>query len=156
LAWKIAKDAGTAEWVAVGAGILTAFPALSLVYMAQPDNFSLFQPLVAAALWLAGRAMLGRSRAGPGFAPAGLVAGVATLSRNDGVLVLFVLLGVIVWDRLHAKRIQVGAAVAAVGLFLVTVAPWYARQLLTFGSLSPSTASGKVLFIRDIGEWNSI
>ena len=25
-----------------------------------------------------------------------------------------------------------------------------------FGSLSPSTASGKVLFIRDIGEWNSI
>src|SRR5262249_61327731 len=44
----------------------------------------------------------------------------------------------------------------AVGLFLVTVAPWYARQLLTFGSLSPSTASGKVLFIRDIGEWNSI
>jgi len=36
------------------------------------------------------------------------------------------------------------------------VGPWYARQLATFGSLSPSTASGKVLFIRDIGEWNSI
>ena len=30
------------------------------------------------------------------------------------------------------------------------------RQLAVFGSLSPSTASGKVLFIRDIGEWNSI
>jgi hypothetical protein len=36
------------------------------------------------------------------------------------------------------------------------VAPWFARQLAVFGSLSPSTASGRVLFIRDIGEWNSI
>ena len=36
------------------------------------------------------------------------------------------------------------------------MAPWWARQLAVFGSLSPSTTSGKVLFIRDIGEWNSI
>jgi hypothetical protein len=36
------------------------------------------------------------------------------------------------------------------------MAPWWARQLAVFGSLSPSSASGKVLFIRDIGEWNSI
>ena len=36
------------------------------------------------------------------------------------------------------------------------MAPWWMRQLAVFGSLSPSTASGKVLFIRDIGEWNSI
>ena len=38
----------------------------------------------------------------------------------------------------------------------MAVAPWYLRQLAVFGTLSPSTASGKVLFIRDIGEWNSI
>ena len=31
-----------------------------------------------------------------------------------------------------------------------------ARQLAVFGSISPSTASGKVLFIRTIEEWNSI
>ncbi len=36
------------------------------------------------------------------------------------------------------------------------MAPWWARQLAVFGSLSPSTASGKVLFIRSIEEWNSI
>ena len=36
------------------------------------------------------------------------------------------------------------------------MAPWWARQLAVFGSLSPSSTSGKVLFIRDIGEWNSI
>ena len=36
------------------------------------------------------------------------------------------------------------------------MAPWWLRQLAVFGSLSPSTASGRVFFIRDIGEWNSI
>ena len=45
---------------------------------------------------------------------------------------------------------------ACVGLFVLVMAPWWLRQLAVFGSLSPSTASGKVLFIRDIGEWNSI
>jgi len=46
--------------------------------------------------------------------------------------------------------------VACFGLFLAVVAPWFARQLAVFGSLSPSSASGKVLFIRSIEEWNSI
>ena len=36
------------------------------------------------------------------------------------------------------------------------MAPWWLRQLAVFGSISPSTASGRVFFIRDIGEWNSI
>jgi hypothetical protein len=43
-----------------------------------------------------------------------------------------------------------------VALFLLVMAPWWLRQLAVFGSLSPSTASGKVFFIQDIGEWNSI
>jgi hypothetical protein len=41
-------------------------------------------------------------------------------------------------------------------VFILVMAPWWVRQLLEFGSLSPSTASGKVLFIRNIGEWNDI
>ena len=41
-------------------------------------------------------------------------------------------------------------------LFVLAVGPWYVRQLAVFGSLSPSTASGRVLFIRNIGEWDSI
>ena len=153
LAWAIARDAGTPGYVAVGAGILTAFPGLSWVYMAQPDNFSLYQPLVAGALWLVARGVRGDARA---FALAGLLAGVATLSRNDGVLVLAVLVLAIGWDRLRARRIPLAAAAASVGLFVVAVAPWYLRQLAVFGSLSPSTGSGKVLYIREIAEWNSI
>ena len=87
---------------------------------------------------------------------AGLLAGIATLSRNDGVLVLAVLGVAFLWDRVRHRRIPFVAGLASAGLFVLVMAPWYARQLLTFGSLSPSTASGKVLFIRDIGEWNSI
>ncbi len=164
LAWLIARDAGAPSFVGIGAGVLTAFPALLFVYMAQPDNFSLYQPLVAGALLLAGRGLRGRPRS---FALAGLLAGVATLSRNDGVLVLVVLGAAFLWDRLRTRvavagsparpaRVPLVAALASVALFAVAVLPWYLRQLAVFGTLSPSTASGKVLFIRDIGEWNSI
>ncbi len=167
LAWLIARDAGSLALVAVGAGVLMVVPALSFAFMVQPDNFSLYQPLVAGALLLAGRGLRGNSRS---FALAGLLGGLATLSRNDGVLVLAVLGAAFLWDRWQSfrssgssggrpprpARIPFRAAVGAVALFAVAVLPWYARQLATFGSLSPSTASGKVLFIRDIGEWNSI
>jgi hypothetical protein len=36
------------------------------------------------------------------------------------------------------------------------MAPWIGRQLAVFGQISPSSASGKVFFIRTIEEWNSI
>ncbi len=52
--------------------------------------------------------------------------------------------------------IPFASAIGCVAVFVLVMAPWWARQLAVFGSLSPSTASGKVLFIRDIGEWNSI
>lgn len=161
LTWAIARDAGARPLVAVGAGALVALPALSTPFMAQPDNFSLYQPLVAAALWLGARGLRGDARS---FALAGFATGLATLSRNDGVLVLGALGLAFLWDRWRALRdgqarrphIPVLAAIACVGLFLVAVAPWYLRQLEVFGQLSPSTASGKVLFIRAIEEWNSI
>jgi hypothetical protein len=164
LAWAIGRDAGAPGSVSVGAGILTALPGLSFVYMAQPDNFSLYQPLVAGSLWMAARGLRGGRRS---FLQAGLLAGLATLSRNDGVLVLGVLGLAWLWDRWRARRpfgtepprparIPLATAIGAVALFAVCVVPWFARQLAVFGSLSPSTASGKVLFIRNIGEWDSI
>jgi hypothetical protein len=163
LTWAIARDAKASSTVAIGAGILTAIPLLSAVYLVQPDNFSLYQPLVIASLWMAARAIRGRS-AGRAFVAAGLLAGLATLSRNDGMLVLASLGVVFLFDRWRAWRsagsrrpaIPFWSAVGCVAVFVLVMAPWWARQLAVFGSLSPSTASGKVLFIRDIGEWNSI
>jgi hypothetical protein len=161
LTWAIARDAGARPLVAIGAGVLIAVPLLSLPFMAQPDNFSLYQPLVAASLWMAARGLRGSGRS---FVAAGFLAGVATLARGDGLVVLAALGIVFVWDRVRARRsagevkpaIPLWAAVACVGVFILVMAPWWARQLLVFGSLSPSTASGKVLFIRNMSEWNSI
>jgi hypothetical protein len=161
LTWFVARDVGARSLVATGAGILVAVPLLSTVYMAQPDNFSLYQPLVLAALWMAARGLRGSGRA---FVAAGLFAGLATLARNDGLLVLAAVGVAFGWDRWRAWRsggsrhptIPWRAAIGAVVIFVVVMAPWWARQLAVFGSLSPSTASGKVLFIRDIGEWDSI
>ena len=161
IARGIALEAGASRRIALGAGILAAVPALATPFMAQPDNFGLYEPLVAAALWMAARGLKGHARS---YALAGLLVGVATLARNDGVLVGAAVGLAFAWDRWRAWRsggarrpaIPIWAAVACAGLFFVVVAPWLARQLAVFGSLSPSTASGKVLFIRNIGEWNSI
>ena len=170
LTWAIARDAGARRLVAIGAGFLVAIPVLSLTYMAQPDNFSLFQPLVAGSLWMGARGLKGSPRS---FALAGLLAGAATLSRNDGLLVLVALGLAFAWDRWRGWRspmattdggatipsrpaIPLGAAIACVGLFVLVMAPWWIRQLAVFGSISPSSTSGRVFFIRDIGEWNSI
>ena len=106
LTWAIARDAGARSWVQTGAGVLVAVPLLSAVYLVQPDNFSLYQPLVAGSLWLGARGLKGSGRA---FAGAGLLAGLATLSRNDGLLVLVALGLAFAWDRWRAWRSARGA-----------------------------------------------
>jgi Dolichyl-phosphate-mannose-protein mannosyltransferase len=158
LTWAMARDAGARSVIAIGAGVLVAIPVLMATFMVQPDNFSLYQPLVLASLWMGARGLKGSPRS---FALAGLLAGIATLSRNDGLLVLAALGIAFAWDRWlrrgpDRKRIPAWAAAACVALFVLVMAPWWLRQLAVFGSISPSTASGKVFFIRDIGEWNSI
>lgn len=164
LAWLIARDAGLHPWVGIGAGLLAAVPALSTAFMSQPENFSLFGPLVAAALWLGARGIRGDARS---FVAAGALAGVGALSRTEGWLVLASLLAAFWWARARAHRVPALAAhdehrlslafpaVAAVA-FVAVVTPWYIRQIAVFGSLSPSTATGKVLYLRDFSEWNSI
>jgi hypothetical protein len=161
LAWAIGREARASDRVSIGAGILTAFPALTFPFMVQPDNFSLYQPLIAGALLLTARGLKGHPRS---FALAGLLIGLATFARNDGVLAGGVVAAAFLWDRWRAWRsngmrrpaIAVWSAVVCAGLFVAVMAPWIVRQLVVFGSISPSSASGKVLFIRSIEEWNSI
>lgn len=160
LAWAIARDAGLPDRAAVAAGLLAALPGLLLPFLAQPDNFGLYEPIVAACLWLTGRALRGEPRT---FVAAAVLAGLAVLARNDGWLVVAVLVLAVAWDRRRTlsrpwttARIGAREVVAASLALGLVVGPWYARQWATFGTFSPSAASGKALFIRDIGEWNSM
>ncbi len=167
LTWAFAREAGCRPAVALGGAILVAVPAAATPFMVQPDNFALFQVLVLAALWLGARALRGDARA---FAATGILVGLATLARNDGVLVGATLALVWAWSRLRARRarraglagtdvpraLPVWAAVVAAGLFVAVLAPWELRQLAVFGSLSPSSATGRILFISSIDQMNSI
>jgi MFS family permease len=161
LTWAIARDMGCGQRIALAAGIAVAVPGAAAIFMSQPDNFSLYQPLGTAALWLAARGLRGHTGS---FALAGLMVGLATLARNDGLLLGAAVGLAFVWDRWRAWRSAGGRApripwrfaFACFGLFLVVMAPWYLRQLAVFDSFSPSSTSGRILFIRTYEEMNSI
>jgi 4-amino-4-deoxy-L-arabinose transferase-like glycosyltransferase len=178
ITYWIGRDAGLGNRASFAAGLLAAAPGLLTQFMSQPDNFALYMPLGALALWACGRGLRGDRRA---FALGGVAVGLATLSRNDGVLlgVPFALaFAVERWSAWRARRaadaqeraadsrVGVGsesglraagtigwkAAIACAGAFLIVTAPWYLRQLVVFGSLSPSAENGRILWIRSYGE----
>ena len=159
LTWLIAREVGASRTVQLGAGVLGAIPAAGAVFMAQPENFAIFQPLVAATLWLAARGLRGDRRA---FALAGLLVGLASIARNDAFLLGGAIGLVFVWDRVRAWRtnraptIPLSAAFACLALFLLLVGPWWYRQLSVFGSISPTASSGTALWLTEYRQWNSI
>jgi len=169
LTWAIAREARAEPAVATAAGVLSAVPAAATVFMAQPENFAIMHPLVAATIWCTARGLKGSGRS---FAFAGLLVGLASLGRNDGVFLGAAVGLVWVGDRIRWWRgrrgagswvhvedrrpISFAAAVGCLGLFLLVMGPWWARQLTTFGSISPTSSNGVALWIRTISEWNSI
>jgi hypothetical protein len=161
LTWLLAREIGCSPRVALAAGIAVAVPAAATIFMAQPDTMALYQPLGTAALWFAARGLKGRHWS---FALAGLMVGLATLARNDGVILGGAVGLAFVWDRWHVWRSKVGRApaipwryaFACFGLFLLVAGPWYLRQLEVFGSISPSSSSGRILFIQTYEQLDSV
>src|SRR5450759_1802164 len=167
LTWLLAREIGCSRRVALLAGVAVAVPAAATLFMAQPDNLALYQPLGTAVLWLPMRGLKGRRGA---FVLAGLVVGLATLARNDGVLLGAAVGLAFVWDRWRSRLASRASrsngtrvpaipwryAFACFGLFLIVMAPWYARQLAVFGSLSPSSTSGRILLIQTYEQMNSV
>jgi hypothetical protein len=134
-------------------------PAAAAGYLGQPDNYALYMVLGALALWACGRGLRGDRRA---FALGGLAVGLATLARTDGVLLGVPFAAVFaaeLWRTWRARRaggaaapaprIGWAAALTCFALFVLVVGPWLLRDLAVFGSISPSSASGRILFIRD-------
>ena len=161
LTWFIARDMGARPSIAIGASLMTAVPAATTVFFGQPDNFSLYEPLGAAAIWMGTRALRG-DRSGDAHRRSARRARLARPQRRDP------------HRRRPRPRVPVGplaglaldarpragdpwwGAIASFVLFLVVVGPWWLRQLAVFGSISPSSSNGKILFIRTVTEMNSI
>jgi len=158
LTWLIGRDAGFDKRPAFAAALMVAVPGGLTPFLSQPDNFGLFMTLGALALWLCAQGARGDRRA---FVLGGLVVGLATLARSDGVLLglPFAIVGVRELVR-RARGIEVNLSVAAVigsaALFAIVMVPWLYRQLEVFGSLFPSASSGRILWISDYSELYSI
>jgi hypothetical protein len=159
LTYFIARDVGASRTVQLGAGVLAALPAAGLVFMAQPENFAIFQPLVAATLWLAARGLRGSTRS---YVLSGLLVGLASIARNDAFLLgaavglVWVIDRVRAWRGGRAPQLPFAAAVGCLGLFLLIAGPWWLRQLTTFGSISPTASGGTALWLTEYRQWNSI
>jgi 4-amino-4-deoxy-L-arabinose transferase-like glycosyltransferase len=156
LTWLIGRDVGMPSWQAAAGGLLVAVPAGVSPYLGQPDNFALFMLLGALALWLCGRGLRGDRRS---FAIGGVAVGLAFLSRNDGVLLGVPFALAFLYDlarRPRGSRIGWQAATICAGGFLLVAAPWLLRQVDVFGSVSPSSVGGRILFIREYRELYSV
>jgi hypothetical protein len=153
ITYLLGIDAGLGRRTSIAAGLLMAMPGAVAPYMSQPDNFSLYMVLGVTAMWLCVRGAAGNRLA---FAFGGVVVGLAMLARTDGVLLgvpFIVAFGVEQWrhwrERDHQSvRIGWGAAIACFALFLLVMAPWWIRDYSIFGSISPSSSSGRILWIR--------
>jgi hypothetical protein len=88
-----------------------------------------------------------------------VVVGLAFLSRNDGVLLGVPFALVFFYDLLVKPRLsRIGwwPALACIGGFMLVATPWLLRQLAVFGSISPSSAGGRILFITEYRELYSV
>ncbi|CAN5793105.1 hypothetical protein BH24CHL8_BH24CHL8_01130 [soil metagenome] len=163
LTWYIGRDAGLSRMTSAAGGLLVAIPGAASPFLAQPDNFGLFMLLGALSLWACARGLRGERR---WFVLGGLLVGLATLSRTDGVLLgvpfalAFLVDLVRRWraesDRPESLRIGWRAALLCAGAFLLVTAPWWLRQMQEFGAIAPSSASGRLFFITDYRQLYSV
>jgi hypothetical protein len=178
ITYLLGIDAGLGRRTSIAAGLLMAMPGAVAPYMSQPDNFSLFMVLGVTALWLCVKGAAGNRWA---FALGGIFVGLAMLARTDGVLlgVPFIVAFVAEqwprwrgWVRGQQSRASAGAspvaaavtparigwiaAIACFALFLLVMAPWWTRDYSLFGSISPSSSSGRILWIRTYNDLFSV
>ncbi len=135
-AWQIAGSRRQA-WLA---GLLTVFSGFYMIHWVTPDNFAPFALAGAGCLLTLGQGFADRRPIW--FALAGLCAGLAHLSRSDGVLLLAapIILAVL---RLRPFKTSF-SSIPPVSLFLIPFAlfllsyllimmPWFARNMLVIG-----------------------
>ncbi len=127
-----------------------ALPGPVTWFLDVPDNVGLFSLLAGMSLYAVGRlaAATAEERRGRWRLLAGLALGAATWCRPDAFLIAGTIGLLLIWRRRITWR-DVAAIALVTGL---VVSPWIVRQLLVFGSISPSSATGRILWIRDYGE----
>ena len=156
IAHGVAYDLWRNKSWALVAGILAIFAGPLLVMLPLVDSFVLFGVFGALALWASMRAVRSERRWGWWLVAAGVLIGLATLTRVDGLLLAVA--PAVAWAiRLRDVRpaAALGFGLAAAAACLLILAPWLARNLAVYGALLPS-AGGHTLWITSYNEQFSI
>lgn len=130
LAFRFSKKTALA-WTS---GLLAVFPIFHTPFLPVPDNYAIY--MLGGGLFF-----LAADRKKPGFW-LGLLAGVFTLARTDGLLWLgltFLLLYLRGGDERQGLGLTMRDGLLALAGFLLIMGPWYLRNLSVYGALmSPS------------------
>ena len=185
MTYLLGIDAGLGRRSSLFAAALMLVPAAATPFLSQPDNFSLYMVLAVGALWLCVRGAAGERRAfalGGLFVGLAMLARTDGVLLGVPFVVAF---GQEQWRRWRSRqgssglgsaaqgtasrqsgvngsgagaRATIGwaAALACFGLFLVVMVPWWIRDQALFGSISPSSSSGRILWITTYNEQFSV
>jgi hypothetical protein len=161
LTYVVTLELGGTRTSALAAGVLAIFAGPLLIMYPTTDNFAVFGVTGAASLFCSMRAVRA-GRPGPWLIAAGVLAGLATLTRIDGVLLTlavaaawFVRRGAPAWRPPATGGATIAWGLASGAAYLLVIAPWLTRNALVFGSPLPSTG-GHTLWITSYNEQFSI
>ena len=133
VAYAIAWQTSASRRHAWAAAVLAIFSGFYVAYWSVPETFAPFAVFGSLSLWASSRAQAGRW-----WFVAGACAGLAHLTRADGVLLLLPLLFI-------GKKSWRGLVWAALGYAMV-MSPWLIHNGMTTGRLL-SIAGAKTLFL---------
>jgi hypothetical protein len=136
----LAYDVTGKRWLAIVSGLLSVFSLYYAPFMPVPDNYALYMILGSAFLLLAARWQ--------NWIPIvlGVLAGVMTLARSDGLLWLGIAGLTVMWKFRHEEnesrtsfkawltRIVPAGLLVIVG-YLVVMGPWHLRNQRLFDTL---------------------
>lgn len=134
--------------------LVMLFPGRYFLFLNAPDNFAPFAVIILLGLISIYKGLWSNQRY---LWVAGLLGGLAYLSRSDGVLLVITLVVGFGYRRWQLRREPQTKGpgwlvlAGALALALAVVTPWLWRNLITFGAIVPATSS-KILFLRDYNE----
>jgi len=141
IAWRVSNSRRPA-WLAA---LLTIFSPFYLPYWGVPESFAPFAVFGSLALWLASKQ--GNKAPAGRLAIAGVCAGLAHLSRADGLLLLVPMIAVNAKSRIQNSESRIlsmlSSAFWILAGYFVVMLPWFIRNLAVIGS--PLSSSGTQL-----------
>ncbi len=144
LSFLISYTLSGERWQAWTAALFTAVGGYYAAYLSQPTTFAPIAWLGALGLWAL--AVAARQRQARYWLLAGIFAGLAHLTRADGLLFLLVGLALWAWDAIRGRRPGWRAVLLLLAGYLLIMTPWFWRNLIVLGRPLP-TAGTQTIFL---------